>query len=957
MPGVFFEASLGCGLIFGVWVGMVRGMEGQKKLFLLDGMALAYRAHFALINKPIRNSKGMVTSAIYGFTQTLVDLLEKHRPTHLAVCVDTAAPTPRHKIYAGYKAQREEMPEDLSKALPWIRRVLEGFRVPVIERDGYEADDLIGSLARRAEAEGFEVYMVTPDKDFGQLVTERTRIWKPGRQGGEAEILGPREVCERWGIREVSQVVDLLGLMGDSSDNIPGVPGIGEKTAAKLIAEFGSLEGVLAQTDRLKGKQREQIEAHAEQALLSKQLATIMTDVPLDWKMEDLVHGPLDVEGLQRTFRELEFNSLGRRLFGDSFEALPRLEGRHGSRKGGGKQGNADDPLTSHGENGERSWLTLEQVPHEFTAVTSRDGVEKLAQTLRQAGAFAFDTETDHLETLQAGLVGLAFAISGERAWVVHFSGDAEQDAALLEPLRPVFADPGLTKVGHHLKFDLGVLLAQGVEVCGPFFDTMLAHALIEPEMRHGLDRLAGQYLGYRPIAIEELIGEGKDSARMREVPLDRLTDYAAEDAVVTWRLHEVFKPRLKEWGQERVFYEIESPLLPVLARMEHEGVAVDVQVLSKLSESLAEESAAIEAQIESSVGRSLNLNSPKQLGQLLFDELKLVDKPKRTKSGQYVTSEQVLESLAPLHPIVRQILEYREINKLRSTYVDALPSAVSPVDGRIHTTFHQAATSTGRLASQNPNLQNIPVRSERGRAIRRAFVAGRPDHVLMAADYSQIELRIMAAMSRDPGLRQAFCEGQDIHAATAARVYGVELAEVDAEMRRRAKMVNFGIIYGISAFGLSQRLGIPRAEAAQIIEAYFEKYPGVKDYMERTIAEARERGYVETLTGRRRYLPEIRSSNGTVRAAAERNAINAPIQGSAADMIKLAMVKVAAVLQSTPVKMILQVHDELLFEGPQDAIDEVRDKVVQAMAGALPLDGVPVVVETGVGRDWLSAH
>ncbi len=944
------------------------------KLYLLDGMALIYRAHFAFARSPILTSAGVNTSAVFGFANTLLDILKSQEPTHIGVALDTSAPTPRHELFPAYKAQREEMPEDLANAIPMLKRFCAAMRIPILVKDGYEADDIIGTLAKRAEREGFdEIWMVTPDKDFAQLVSEKVLIYKPGRQGGEAERIGIREVQERWGVERPEQVIDILGLMGDASDNIPGVKGVGEKTAMGLIKDWGSVEAVVANAEKLKGKTAEKVKESADMALLSKKLATIDVNAPLEVELEALARQAYDEEALKALMVELEFNALGRRLFGEDFKA-----GRGEAKR---------VPLAKQDGAGPEAKVvmrTLADTPHDYRLVT---GAEEMREFLNAALAqkrFCFDLETTSLDPREAEIVGIAFSWEAGTGWFVRLSAEQRSEVvsesglglfewgnhirvapaagALLEDLRELFTQPGVEKVGHNLKYDLAVLREHRLEVAGPFFDSMLAHALVEPESRHGMDFLSEVYLGYTPIPIKALIGEKKGEqvsmAVVANEQIELLKDYAVEDADVTWQLAERLVPELEEKGQHDVFYEIEAPLLPVLVKMEAEGVAIDVQALRSFGVQLEREAEELQKRIQGYVDMPFNLNSPKQLGEVLFDRLKLAEKPKKTATGQYQTNEQVLTSLLGTHPIVQEILEYREVTKLKSTYVDALPQVVSPRTGRVHTTLHQLMTATGRIASSDPNLQNIPVRSEHGREIRRAFIAGRPGHVLMSADYSQVELRVMASLSGDEAMIEAFAQGQDIHEATAARVYGVKPEEVLPEMRRTAKMVNFGIIYGISAFGLSQRLGIPRGEAARIIESYFAQFPGVKRYLEQTVEAARENGYVETLTGRRRYLRDIRSANGTIRAAAERIAMNTPIQGTAADMIKLAMVRVdAALVQSgCRAKMLLQVHDELLFELPEEEVEAVRPLVVDAMRHALPLR-VPVVVDAGVGSNWLDAH
>lgn len=916
-----------------------KSSDGPDRLYLLDGMALIYRAYFALIRTPIRTTEGFNTSAIFGFANALVDLLQKYEPTHIAVAFDTREPTFRHVRFPAYKAQREEMPEELSKSLEPVKRLIRAFNIPVLELPGYEADDIIGTLAKRADdAGGYETFMVTPDKDFAQLVSATTKIYKPGRQGGEAEILDLASIQENWQVQTPDQVADILGLWGDASDNIPGVPGIGEKTAKKLIAQFGSVDNILASTDQLKGKQKENLENFADQARLSKELATINVESPIDVDFETLVMGEWDTEALQELLIEYEFNALGKRLLGDGF----------------------------HAGRGHEEKKTIEDTPHDYRHIDADDakGRAALIAELEKLDSFCFDSETSSLDPKTTKLLGLAFSWKAREGIYVQFPTDDRKAGAVLEEFRPLFENAAVEKIGHNLKFDLAVLNWNGLRAVGPFFDTMLAHALVEPDQRHQMDYMSEAYLGYTPVSITSLIGDKKGASvqlsmlDIVEEKSEEVAEYAAEDADITWQLADIMRKLLKEKDQERVFYEIEVPLLPVLVDIEREGIAIDVGALATISKQLGERINGLAEEIEAAAGHSFNLKSPKQLGEVLFDELKLVEKPKKTKTGQYVTNEQVLLTLAHEHEIVRNILEYREATKLKSTYVDTLPEAVLPKSGRIHTSFHQLMTATGRLASSHPNLQNIPIRSAQGREIRRAFVPRDKDFVLLAADYSQIELRVMASLSNDKAMIEAFENGLDIHTATAARVYGVELDDVLPEMRRSAKMVNFGIIYGISAFGLSQRLGIPRGEAADIIENYLREYSGVAEFMSSIVEQAADRGYVETVSGRRRYLPALKDGNATVRKAAERTAINTPIQGSAADMIKIAMVKVAAALDGKGFKsrMLLQVHDELVFDLHRDEVDTITPLVVDAMTGALPLK-VPVVVETGVGENWLEAH
>jgi DNA polymerase-1 len=954
-------------------------MGTPAKLFLLDAMALIYRAHFAFVRNPILTSDGVNTSALFGFTNTLLDILQNRKPTHIAVAFDTAAPTPRHERFPAYKAQREEMPEDIAASIPQVKRLLAALGVPALELDGYEADDIIGTLSRRASALGIETFMVTPDKDFGQLVSPHVSIFKPGRQGGDVEILGPAEVCARWGIERPEQVIDMLGLMGDAVDNIPGVPGIGEKTAAKLIQQFGSLEQLLERAVELKGKTRERVETHREQALLSKELATIFDDAPINVEPEALTRGPQDDEALKELLREFEFNGIGRRLFGEGFKAGRGRNLAAQTAAGAGAEGAAESAPTSRPSGDLFSeddpalhsavhLHTIADTPHEYELVASPQERARLIGMLERRASFCFDLETDSLDPRSARIVGIAFSWEKHRGAFVLFPVGEREAADVLGEFAPLLTNPEVEKVGHNLKFDLSVLLAHGVEAAGPFFDTMLAHALIEPEQRHGMDFLAETYLAYTPVHIKTLIGDGakegsdlfapRDMAEAAAHAPEKVKEYAAEDADVTLQLAAKFRHLLPIRGQDEVYSEIEAPLLPVLVRMEHAGVAIDVPALQEFGVQLERQAADLQSRIVAAAGGDFNLNSPKQLGEVLFERLRLLEKPKKTATGQYQTNEAVLQSLLGAHPIIAEILEYREITKLKSTYVDALPQAVSPVTGRIHTTLHQLMTATGRLASSNPNLQNIPVRSANGREIRKAFIPGEPGWVLLSADYSQIELRIMAALSGDRAMLEAFQQGRDIHQATAARVFHVDLEEVTADMRRTAKMVNFGIIYGISAFGLAQRLGVPRGEAGKIIEAYFNEFPGIHEFIERVIAEARVKGFVETMTGRRRGVRDLTSANATIRGAAERVAMNTPIQGTAADMIKLAMIRVDQTLRAGGLRtrMLLQVHDELLFETPPEELATAKALIAEAMRHALPLR-VPVEVETGSGANWLEAH
>lgn len=928
----------------------------SKRLFLLDGMALVYRAHFAFANRPILTSAGVNTSALFGFANTLLEIQEKHRPSHIAAAFDTPEPTARHQEYPAYKAQRETMPEALQAALPAVERLCAAFRIPTLKCPGHEADDIAGTLARQAEAEEFETYLITPDKDFAQLVSPSTFLLKPGRKGGEAEVWKLPEVLADWGVERTEQVCDVLGLWGDASDNIPGVPGIGRKTASKLILRYGSVENLLKHLGELKGKMRETLEEHREAALLAKRLVTIDRKAPISIRLSDLARQPPDEEALRRLCIEFEFNSIGRRLFGPAFKA------------GRGWKETAEGASAPKSETPSAGLRTAADVDPEYVCVQTESARRELAARLADQEVFCFDTETTGLDAKEAKVLGLAFAFEERRAFYVpvvpydeagRAVADGEVNAAALEVFRDALENPAIDKVGHNLKYDLGVLLWRGLRVRGKILDTMLLHCLIEPELRHGMDFLAERYLGYSPISIASLIGQkGTEQRLMTTVSLDRLTEYAAEDADVTWQLYQKLRPKLKEVEQESVYFDIEEPLIRILAEMEYEGIRLDSKALRQFSTQLGKQAQQLERSIYETAGTAFNLNSPKQLGQVLFGRLRLGEKPKKTKTGQYSTNEQVLASLAPKHAIVRKILDYRAATKLKSTYADALPEAIFAASGRVHTTFHQAATVTGRLNSQRPNLQNIPIRTESSQEIRRAFVPRSEGYLLMSADYSQIELRIIAALSGDEGMQAAFRSGNDVHTATAAKVFGVPSEMVTSEMRRKAKMANFGIAYGISAFGLSQRLGISRGESSQIIQQFFENFPGVKNYIDQTLAFARKHGYVQTVSGRRRYLRDIHSANATVRNAAERNAVNSPIQGTAADLIKIAMGKIGKAIEEQKLKtrLLLQVHDELIFDLWREEEEEAKSIVIDAMENALPLS-VPLKVNIGIGRHWLEAH
>jgi len=928
----------------------------EKKLFLIDGMAIIFRAYFGFIRNPRINSKGENTSAVFGFVNTLLDLIHTYEPTHVAVALDASGPTFRHDEYPEYKATRDETPEGIRTAIPRIKNLLKAFNIPMLEYPGFEADDVIGTLARQAEKEGYDTYMVTPDKDFAQLVDEHTFMLKPGRSGGDAELLDVKKILEQWDIEKIEQVIDILGLAGDTADNIPGVPGIGPKTAVKLIKQYGSVENLLENTDQLKGKQKEKVEANKNQALLSKKLVTIKCDVPVKENPDGLIIGERNDDDLKLLFTELEFKSLIKRLFGESPTAASVAVAAASSGQGDLFEfAAAEHPEMTEPAPG---FKTIQDVKHKYHLVTTAAERAELAEKLSGVLEICFDTETTSLDVRTAELIGISFCIEPGEAWFVTLPPDLEQTKLALEPFLPILGNPDVRKVGQNLKYDISVLKWNGFEVKGEMLDTMLAHYLIDPDQKHNMDHLAESLLNYTPVPIGALIGEKKSEQKtLREVDPDELCEYACEDADITMQLWHKLKPMLKERGQERVFYEIETPLMPVLAQMEYNGINLDVPNLEAYSEKLGEKIQALETGIYTKAGMEFNLNSPKQLGEVLFDLLQLVEKPKKTKTGQYKTNEEVLSGLAHEHKIVREILDYRGLTKLKSTYVDALPKEVLPETGRIHTTFSQAITTTGRLSSVNPNLQNIPIRTEEGREIRRAFIP-REGFTLLASDYSQIELRIMAELSGDQGLREAFIHGEDIHTATAARVFSVDKKDVTREMRSKAKMVNFGIIYGISAFGLSQRLGIPRKEAQEIIEQYRANYPGVQDYLDNTIEFAQKNEYVQTIAGRRRYIRDINAKNQMVRSGAERNAINAPIQGTAADMIKIAMIAVQKMLdeRKTKTKLLLQVHDELVFDLALDEADELIPLIEEKMRSAIPME-IPIIVESGTGSNWLEAH
>jgi DNA polymerase I len=933
-------------------------MEPQKKLFLLDAMALIYRAYYAFSRNPRVNSKGINTSASFGFVNALLDVLKKEQPSHIAVAFDTIAPTQRHTDYAEYKSQREETPEDIISSLEVIKNLIRGFNIPVVELDGFEADDIIGTLAKKAEKKGFKVFMMTPDKDFGQLVSENIFMYKPARLGNEIEILGVAEVCKKFGIENPEQLKDILGLWGDSSDNIPGVPGIGEKKARDLIAQFHSIENILENIEDVKEpRSRESLKKYADQALLSKKLASIILDVPVEFDEDTFMIRPPDKDKLIPIFEELEFRSLTKRLFGVE-EVIVKREEAPTSYSGQMDMFSDSQAFANPYEVavGKLQNLLKEKSYH---IVDSDEKIISLIKTLEKSKSFCFDTETISLDSIDAELVGIAFCINPGEAWYLPIPENRKQADDIVNQFKPVFENPKIEKTGQNLKFDISVLKSYGIKVKGKLFDTMLAHYLLQPDMRHNMDLLAETYLDYSTVSIEDLIGKkGSNQKSMRSVPIDIAAAYSCEDADITLQLKKHFEPLLKEQNLTKLLEEVEAPLVYVLSEIEHQGVKIDKKALNDYSAVLDKEIKEIELEIFQLANKTFNIASPKQLGEILFDELKIVAKPKKTKTKQYSTGEEILVKLVDKHPIVEKILDYRSLTKLKSTYVDALPKLINEKTGRLHTSYNQAIVATGRLSSNNPNLQNIPIRTERGREIRKAFVPREKDFLLLAADYSQIELRIIASLSKDEGMLDAFNKGLDIHAATAARVWEVDINDVTKDMRRKAKTVNFGIVYGISAFGLSERINIPRTEAADIINQYFTKYPGIKDYMDQTIEFAKKNGYVETIMGRRRYVPDINSANATVRGYAERNAINAPIQGSAADMIKVAMINVHSEIEKNNLKskMIMQVHDELVFDVHNSELETLKSIVEKCMKEALSLD-VPIVVDMNTGKNWLEAH
>ena len=900
-----------------------------------------------------------------GFTNTLLEVLRKENPSHIAVVFDTQAPTERHTDFAAYKAQREAMPEDLSKAIPYIFKLVEGFNIPLITYDGYEADDIIGTLAKKAEKQGFQVYCMTPDKDFGQLVSDNIFIYKPARMGNDMEILGVKEILEKWEIEHVEQVIDILGLWGDSVDNIPGIPGVGEKTAKLLIKQYGSVENVIANAHQLKGKMQENVINFAEQGLISKKLATIILDVPVDLDEKGLAVCAPSRELLEPLFAELEFRTIGRRVFGEEFSVTEAAKPGSFQTDLFGNDVNAGVtkavPATVSNNEDEPTGVSgnITNTEHQYHLADTELKRAELIAMLSTQSNICFDTETTGTDANNCELVGLSFSVKKGEAWYVPVPIDAAETQKIVDEFKPLLENPAIGKIGQNIKFDMLVLKYYNIQIQGELFDTMLAHYIIDPDTRHGMDVMAENYLGYSPVSITTLIGaKGKAQGSMRDVELEKIKEYAAEDADITLQLKEIFTPKLSEVNGTKLAAEIENPLIYALADIEYEGVRIDDGTLREYSKQIESDVLVLEKTIYEKAGVRFNIASPKQLGEVLFEKLKLDDKAKKTKTGQYQTGEDVLLALANKSDIVRDILDFRQLQKLKSTYVDALPLMVNPKTGRIHTSYNQAVAATGRLSSNNPNLQNIPIRTERGREVRKAFIPRNEDHVIVSADYSQIELRIIAEISKDANMMEAFVNGIDIHTATAAKVYGKALDEVDSTMRRNAKAVNFGIIYGQSAFGLSQNLGIPRKEAADIIDQYFAQYPGIKQYMADTMNFARENGYVQTLMGRRRYLRDITSANATVRGFAERNAINAPIQGSAADMIKIAMINIHREFkaQKFDSRMTMQVHDELVFDVHKNELEIVKPVIEHFMKTAIKTT-VPIVVEIGTGNNWLEAH
>ncbi|MFD2588628.1 DNA polymerase I [Croceitalea marina] len=953
-------------------------MSDQKRLFLLDAYALIFRGYYALIKNPRINSRGMDTSAIMGFMNSLFDVIKREQPDHLAVAFDKGGSVERTEMFEAYKANRDETPDAIKIAVPYIQNILKAMKIPIVELEGYEADDLIGTIAKQAEKENYKVFMVTPDKDFGQLVSENIFMYRPARMGNGIEIWGIPEIQKRFGVQRPEQVIDYLGMMGDASDNIPGLPGVGDKTAKKFLEQFGDMEGLLANTDQLKGKMKEKVEENAELGRLSRKLAEIKIDCEVTFNAEDYEMCEPDSAQVQEIFEELEFRRLKDQFIkiffeeaqadanqesGDTISNKTRSEGSRVEAKAAGSGqfslfgGNPSDAPATIKDVSSRN--KIEDISHFYQLVQPGLAMDLFLKQLMQQTSVCFDTETTSLNPLEAELVGIAFSWNTGTGFYVPFPEEKEQANQLIEQLRPFFESESIEKVGQNLKYDIKVMQNYGVQVKGKLFDTMLAHYLINPDMRHNMDVLAETYLNYTPVSITELIGKkGKNQLSMRDVPLEKQTEYAVEDADITLQLAHHFRPELTEAKTEKLFNEIEIPLLRVLADMESEGINLDKDFLGSLSADLNTDIQNLERSIYEAAGQEFNIGSPKQLGEILFDKMKLVDKPKKTKTGQYSTAEDVLSYLAKDHEIIQNVLDYRGLAKLKSTYVDALPEQVEAKTKRVHTDYMQTVAATGRLSSNNPNLQNIPIRTERGREVRKAFVPRDKDYVLLAADYSQIELRIIAALSEEDTMIEAFKNGEDIHASTASKVFNVPLEEVTREQRSNAKTVNFGIIYGVSAFGLSNQTDLTRAESKELIETYYKTYPKLRNYMGEQVDFARDNGYVQTVLGRRRYLKDINAGNQVVRGAAERNAVNAPIQGSAADIIKIAMINIHKKLTegNYKTKMLLQVHDELVFDCYKPELEEMKTLIKSEMENAYTM-AVPLDVEVGIGENWLEAH
>lgn len=930
----------------------------MEKLYLFDSFAMIFRAYFALQKNPLINSKGQNVSAITGFLNTLYEIITKYKPTHIACAFDSTEPTIRHEAFEAYKANRSETPEDIIFSIPYIKAIIKGFNIPILEVPGYEADDIIGAIAMQAEQHNIETYIVTMDKDLGQLVSDKTFIHRPPYMGKPAQIYGVQEICERWEIDNPKQLIDILGLMGDAVDNIPGVAGIGEKTAQKLIKDFGSIEGIYENIEQIKGKLKDKLVEQKEQAYMSKSLATVELNVPVEFHIETFKIQEKNTVELAEIFAELEFRTQAKRILGDSYNLVEEKNKASINNNQQFDLFSSISETTSATENISNN-KNLYNTEHQYSLIDSENKLAELIQKIAKEKSICFDTETTSLNTFESELVGISISLKENEGFYIPCPANKQQTQAIIEQLRPILENENITKIGQNIKYDLLVLKNYNIELKGILWDTMLAHYLIEPDARHGMDILAENYLNYQTISIEELIGKkGKNQGNMRDVPIEKIKDYAIEDADITLQLQQIFKKEIDQTHLENLFYNVETKLITVLADMEREGINVDVPFLQQYSSEIQEELIQLQDTIYKKSGTTFNIDSPKQLGEILFEHLKIPYQGKKTKTGQYSTDEATLQKFFDKHPIIQSILDYREFTKLKSTYVDAIPNLINPLTNRIHTTYNQTSVATGRLSSINPNLQNIPIRTERGKQIRKAFIPRDENYTLLSADYSQIELRIVASISGDENMMEAFRQQQDIHSATAARVFNVSLEEVSSEMRRKAKMVNFGIIYGISAFGLAQRLGTGRNEAAELIEEYFKQYPKIKNYMDNTILFAQQNGYVETLLKRRNYIRDINSENYTIRGFAERIAINAPIQGSAADMIKVAMIDIHQQLKSLKChsKLLLQVHDELILDVHKSEKEIIEKIVISSMKNALPLN-IPVEVSCGWGNNWLEAH